>query len=147
MTQDEAAEFARLRDRLHKQADEIQRHDGKLIEHALEIANVKTDLASMRASMATSEQLKAAVELLTEKLANLGRQTASVQTGINWAVGLILGTVLLAILALVLKGDKSGRTRLEFFAPSGAVAAAGVYEYAGSSRARSRDRAPRVPLP
>lgn len=108
--EEEVAELTRVRERQHRMADIVTGHGGTLIEHALLIKQLQDAVENMRSQMATSEQLEAAVTLLTEKLQNIGTQTAEVKRGINWAVGLILAAVLIALLSLVVRSDSNGRS-------------------------------------
>lgn len=89
--------------RLHKLADAVQVHAATLAEHSLLIRLLTENVNSFKSTSATSEELGSAVELLNVKLDNLAAQFAPIQRAMYWAVAIICGSVLAAMLALVLR--------------------------------------------
>jgi hypothetical protein len=111
----DAEEINKVRDRMHKLADTVQHHESKLAQHDIVLANLAQTVESVRGQMSTREQLESAVVLftlrldkavseMTLKLLEVHTDLDPIKRGIHWAVGLILTTVILAILALVIKG-------------------------------------------
>jgi len=124
--QHEDSEIGRLRDRVHKLADMIQAHDGTLIEHRMQLQDLKERIDGLCTTTATSQQLAAAVDVLTlkldhnattlkarmendaaevnQKLDALGEKISPLWKGVFWVGGIVAASVILAILGLVLKG-------------------------------------------
>ena len=109
------------RRRLHKVSDMIQVHEGRLGEHGVLISVLSSQVEALRQTTASREQLDHAVasvkgqlvafhgentlklENFDTKLSQVRDDLTPIKNGIYWAVGLILTTVILALLALVLK--------------------------------------------
>lgn len=98
-------ELERMRDRVHKIADELQEHRLKIGEHELRLTTVAADVSDLHETMATSDQLDSVKQTLTLKLDHLTETVSPLRRGLNWAVGLILSGVLLAVLNLVLRSQ------------------------------------------
>lgn len=121
MTEDEQET---LRKRIHKMSDQVQAHELRLAEDAVQIRSLTERLDGALRTMATGDQLHAmesnlalqllnaklqlegAVSLIREQVSNLKDDLTPIRKGINWVVTLVLGAVILAVLALVLKGNK-----------------------------------------
>lgn len=104
-----------LRARVHRMSDLVHAHDGMLREHSVLLSMNGKQIEVVRTSCATVEQLnhasatmKTAVEnserLLTEKLTTLSNDLGPIKRGVYWAIAIILGAVLMALMALVLNG-------------------------------------------
>lgn len=96
-------EFQRMRERMHKITDTLQEHRLKIGEHDLRLDAAGAEILNLQDTMATSEQLESARAMLTVKLDHLADTIEPITRGIYWAVALILGGVLLALLGLVLR--------------------------------------------
>lgn len=95
----DASELLRVRARMHRLADQVQSHEMKIAENALHIGI----LQDQTVVMATRDQLSNVTAQLTLKLEHLATAVTTVQNGINWAIGLILSAVGLAVLSLILR--------------------------------------------
>lgn len=109
----ETDELERLRSRLHKLADNVQVIMGRLGEHDLRIGALTAELQTTRADMATAAQVKGAVELLTVKIENVEKTMSlqlqliqesfgPVRKGFYWAVGILIGSVLLSTVTYII---------------------------------------------
>lgn len=107
-------ELERQAQRIHKLADTVQSHEGKLIEHTALISQMQGQLTTIISTMASRELLNATAGQMLSKIeqfhseANLRLnsfedQLSPIRKGIYWAIGLILAAVVTAILNLVLK--------------------------------------------
>ncbi len=107
-------ELNKVRDRIHKLAGTVQGHEIKIAQHEVLMNTLSHTVESVRAQMSTREQLEAAVVLfglrldkavseMSLKLTDVHTDLDPIKRGIYWAVGLILATVILAIVALVIK--------------------------------------------
>jgi hypothetical protein len=97
-------EDATLRQRVYRIADSLAELRMREAEDRLMIKQNSGAIEALKGSTATSSELSSAMELVNTKLDAIDQRIAPIQTGIYWAVGLILGGVLLAVLALVLNG-------------------------------------------
>lgn len=96
-------EFSRLEARVHRLADDVQSHRAQLGEHKLLLKILKESVDGLRVSMATSEQLDALENTLHLKLDNLTAAVDPIKRGVYWIVTLVLGAVVLAGMALLLR--------------------------------------------
>jgi hypothetical protein len=103
-------ELARTRDRLHKMADMIQAQNGQLVEHNVMIRSVTEDVARLQDTTATSDQLEAMGNNMAHigrtlelKLGHLADTMEPIRRGVYWMVGIILASVLGAVLFLVIR--------------------------------------------
>lgn len=107
-------EVLKVRDRLHKLADDMQIIKTKSAEHEIKIGMLTTQVSSLSSQTATREQLDAAVLQLGEKVTNavtlmsvqiksIADDIAPIKKGIYWAIGIVLSSILLAVMALVLR--------------------------------------------
>lgn len=112
-------EVDKLRARLHNMADMLQTHEVKLGQHDIQISANVTSLEQVRRSAATGEQLQNAVEQFGLKLQLATEQMGSklqlvhsdldpIRRGIYWGVGIILASVIAAIMGLVIVKAKTG---------------------------------------
>lgn len=103
-----------LRSRLYKLNDRVEQHTITLAEHHVMIGDASHQLDVVRSQMSTREQLDGAVAAVKVQLENsvalmtlnvqaVRNDLAPIKRGINWAVMLILGAVLTALIALVVK--------------------------------------------
>jgi len=92
-----------LRARVHKLADVTQANASSIAELKLTTANLAGQLAGLASSSATSQQLEYAVELLTVKLGHLHEDLSLIKRAIYWASGIVIGGIILAVLALVVR--------------------------------------------
>ena len=97
----------RIRNRVHRMADTLQRHELLLAKHDQRLQSTEDDVKDLRGSMATSEQLRNAVSNIELKLTNLHDAINPIRRGVNAVVWLILSSIVLAVLALVLRGPQS----------------------------------------
>lgn len=108
------ASILQIRGRIHKLADTVQKHEGQLIQHATVIPLLTQQLEALRSEAATREGVTAAINTLklqmestareyTLKLNQIQEALSPIQRALNWTVALIIGSVILASLALVLK--------------------------------------------
>lgn len=101
------AELQRIRERMHKIADDVQEHRMKIGECLIRISQNEKAVTDLRESMATSEQLENAVNLMTVKMSSLQQSIDPIRRGVNAVVMLIVTTLVGAILALLIYGPKS----------------------------------------
>lgn len=105
-------EILKVRDRIHKLADTVQIHETKIAQHDVLIHAHTSALESVR--MSTREHVDSAVKMIeltiesavnqtTLKLQALQDDLAPIKRGVYWVVTLIIGSVIAAVLALVLK--------------------------------------------
>lgn len=110
----DAGEVEKLRERVFKLADDLRMHDVQIGEHGVLIRVLTTQLEALRMTGASREQVEQLETRLGQQIAsNLVTVTlkvqhvhddlAPIQRGIYWAVTLIIGVVILALLALVVK--------------------------------------------
>lgn len=110
----ETLQLENFRTRVHRLADTVQHHEGLLIEHRTLIPRLSKELDALRAEAATREGLTAAISTLqvkmdsqsreyTLKLDNIQESVSAIQKGIYWGIGIILASVLTAVLALIFK--------------------------------------------
>jgi chromosome segregation ATPase len=108
----EVDEILKVRERIHKLADVVQSHETRLAQHDVLIQTHTSALETVRQS--TREQVDGAVKMIELTIESAVNQTkmqlqslqddiAPIKRGIYWIVTLILGSVVLAVLALVLK--------------------------------------------
>lgn len=115
-------EQEKLRQRLHNMNDKVQSHELRLAEQGALLRSVTERVDGIVKTMATSDQLHAmelnlalqlgnaksqlesAVALIREQVTNVKDDLLPIKSGINWLARLIIGAVILAVLALVLKG-------------------------------------------
>lgn len=83
-------EMGRQRDRSHKLVDTVQVQEGRVSRLEWEVGEVKTDMAKL----ATADQLKHLTEVIEP-----------IRRGVYGVVWLTLTAVIVAILALVLRGS------------------------------------------
>lgn len=99
---EESNDIEYLRGRIHKLADASQRQEITLHEHELQIATIRGTLEALSMTSATSHQLETAVTVLTLKLVHLHADLDLIKRAIYWFSAVVLGSVLLALLSLVL---------------------------------------------
>jgi hypothetical protein len=117
----DAKEGAKIRARIHNLSDVVQKHEIRLAEDKVLIEAVTSRVDGIIRTMATGEQLRAAetnigLQLTNNKtqlegqltdlrtqMTNVKEDLAPIRSGINWVATLIIGAVILAILALVLR--------------------------------------------
>jgi ABC-type phosphate transport system auxiliary subunit len=103
------------RRRVHRLADTVQTHEGKIGEHGVLIGVLTSQVEALRRTTASREQLDHAVAVVRAqmdtihsenklRLDNMRDQLEPIRRGVFWAVGLIIGAVLFAIMTLVLNG-------------------------------------------
>lgn len=107
-------ELERQAQRIHKLADTVQMHEGKLIEHTALISQMQGQLTTIISTMASRELLNATAGQMLSKIeqfhseANIRLnsfedQLNPIKKGIYWTIGLIVGAIITAILNLVIK--------------------------------------------
>jgi hypothetical protein len=101
---DNPNEISVLRQRQHALADAVHQHGIKLELHSLELLNVKKAMELLAASAATGEQLASATQIVQLKLDRLGDDVSTMKNAMVWAVRLVVGAVIMAVIALVLRG-------------------------------------------
>lgn len=99
----QSTEESRIRARIHKLADQVQIHTLTLAEHALLLRALTDDQRTMKSTMATTEQVAHSAALIEAKIDGIREIVEPIRRGINWAIGLVLGAVILAIIGLVIK--------------------------------------------
>lgn len=110
-----ATSIESYRRRVHRLADTVQIHEGKLGEHGVLIGVLTQQVEALRRTTASREQLDHAVAVVRGQLDtyhaenklkfdNMRDQLEPIRRGVFWAVGLIIGAVLFAIMTLVLNG-------------------------------------------
>lgn len=104
-----------LRLRVHKLADQVQEHEGRFISLETIIPMFKEQLESIRVNSATRDSVDSAVKTLSAtieanakvnglELQQIKARFDPIQRGIYAVVGLVIMSVLGALLALVLTG-------------------------------------------
>ena len=104
-----------LRARVHRLSDMVQGHEGTLREHKVLLEHQERAHSSLAARAATQEQLghargamttelAAAVAQLTLQIGTVKDDLAPIKRGVYWAVTLILGALILAMMTLLLNG-------------------------------------------
>lgn len=104
-----------LRLRVHKLADQVQEHEGRFIKIETVIPMLTDQQESIRLNSATrdsvdsavkalSAKIEASAEVYTLKLQQIEKRFDPIQRGIYAVVGIVLMSVLGALLALVLTG-------------------------------------------
>lgn len=108
------AELFKVRERLHRINDVVQVHELKLNEYGIKIDLMAKQVLGLTTQTATREQLDAAVLALGTKVANavdlmslqihnIADDLAPIRKGIYWVITMVLGAVVLAVLAFVLR--------------------------------------------
>jgi len=99
--------IVQIRGRIHKLADMVQTHEGLLIEHRTLLPLLTKQLEALRGEAATREGVTVAINTLKLqmelKLEKIQETLDPIKRGVYWAVVLILGSVVVAVLALVLR--------------------------------------------
>lgn len=109
------SDVAHLRSRVHKLADIVQNHEGTLREHQVRLDMNAKQIEVVRQSSATVEQLTHTGELMKQtirntedtlklRIDNVVDELKPIKSGVYWAVTLIIGAVLLAIMTMLLNG-------------------------------------------
>ncbi len=93
-----------LRARVRRMADSMNDLRMKQAEDRMMINQQGEAIKFISGTTATSIELRSAMEVVNLKLDGINKTIAPMKSGINWAVGLILGAVFMAVLALVLNG-------------------------------------------
>lgn len=96
-------EVTRLRERLHKLADMAQAHEGKVSEHTTLLKVFAGELETLKMTLATKESVEAGTMLLTLKIDQLNTTLDPIRRSVYWVASIIVGAVLVALLALVLR--------------------------------------------
>lgn len=96
-------EIRRLRDRQHELASHLQDNRLMTAEHSLRIGALESQMKEVHTDMATKEQLETAAMKMTLKLDNLRDTLDPIKRGVYWLVALICGSVVIALLSLVVK--------------------------------------------
>lgn len=112
--EDDLSEIDKLRSRVHNMSDRLQAHENRLaiMEFQSEALAKRIDIFAR--TMATGEQLTNCVAQIELKLTNAKEKLESavaaikedlgpIKNGIYWIVTLIVGAVVLAIIATVIK--------------------------------------------
>lgn len=117
-------ESKRLRARIHNLADKVQGHEIFLETHRSELArnkeeilelrrtvvyqpqfqNISQDLSDLRIAAATKSELVSEKMLINSKLDAMEKNLNGIREAFGWGMKIIVGAVLMALLALVLKG-------------------------------------------
>lgn len=111
----ESRELDRLRSRVHNLSDTVHHHALKLGSHDLMLDVLDKHFETLRGSTATREQLELvsqttkqhvdnAVAGVAAQVQSVKEDLAPIKRGIYWAVALILGAVILALVGTVLRG-------------------------------------------
>ena len=102
--------FASIRARLHRLADTVQKHELDMREHHVQIGMLFDTIKGMASAnqlqnAVTNIELKivAAGELMDSKVTQIHEDVAGIKKVIWWAVTVVLGSVILAVMALILK--------------------------------------------
>lgn len=110
----ELSEIDKLRSRIHNMSDRLQSHESRLAVSEFIAENLTKRVDAFARTMATGEQLTNAVTQIELKLTNTKEKLESavaslkddlgpIKNGIYWIVTLIIGAVVLAIIATVIK--------------------------------------------
>lgn len=127
--QNDEAEFddneaKRIRARIHNLADKVQGHEIFLETHRSEIArnkedlielrrtvvfqsqfqNISQDLSDLRIVAATKAELVSEKMLINSKLDSMEKNLNAIREAFGWGIKIIVGAVIMALMALVLKG-------------------------------------------
>lgn len=92
-------DFRSVRARLHNQSDTLQRHELDLARHDERL----TMMFQRLNTMASTSHLDSAVENITLKINIVRDDVESIRKMGVWVIMLILGAVVMAVMALVLK--------------------------------------------
>ncbi len=100
----------KFRARFHNLADKVHGHELKVAElrlqvnYLLESFKGMASAAQLTAAVATIEQkLSAESKVLTLQIGHIHEDVSSIKRGIWWVIGIVIGAVILAVLAFVLK--------------------------------------------
>ncbi len=96
-------EFDRLRDRVHKVADEVQGHEFKLHDHAIELKNLKEAMDTIRATGATAVQLANTTAVIELKLDTVKETLSAIKGVMWWTAALLGGAFITALWNLIVK--------------------------------------------
>jgi tetrahydromethanopterin S-methyltransferase subunit B len=91
------------RETLHRLSDRIQSHDNSLAEQRMALASLDGRVAAIGDSMVTKDGLALNINRIEGKIDRLTDVVDPIRRGIYWTIGLIVGSVILAMLALILK--------------------------------------------
>lgn len=109
-------EIERQRQRVHKLADTVQAHDGKLIELNTLVKSLGEQLDIIKATMVNKDLLNVTVgtiinkvdlkfENVDDKLQGIKEDLEPIKKGIYWTIGLVLAGVIGGVLRLLIKGS------------------------------------------
>lgn len=96
-------DIQKIRQRLHNISDTVHAHGMRLELQGLEITNVKKQVEGLQQSMATSQQLESASELVQLKLDHVAGEINQIKRFILGGIGITLTAVLVAVLSLVVR--------------------------------------------
>lgn len=102
---DMESEVRSLRTRHHDLADALQTYRLQQVMQDEGIKYVKETIAHLERTAATGEQLESFKDLCARDFKALSVDMGAVQNSITWAVRIVIGSVILAVLAIVLKGN------------------------------------------
>lgn len=106
-----------IRPRIHNLSDDLQTQRMQVREHEILIRMMQTDIAMIRTSSATREQLDAGLKAVGQEIKDGRAQTDlkldaiketldPLKRGIYWVVTVIVGAVILAVIGLAMKGGR-----------------------------------------
>ena len=107
-------ELVKVRERIHKLNDIVQKHELVLHEHEIKYGGLKEQVTQLMAQTATRDQLDAAVLLLGTNISsavthmslqikNISDDLTPIKKAIYWVVALVVGTCILAGLAFLFR--------------------------------------------
>lgn len=96
-------EFERMRQRVHNMNDTLQEHRLKYERNSQRIETLEQRTDRIQDTMVTGDGLKDSLAVITVKLENLSDQIEPLRKAIYWAATLIVGSVMVALIAQILK--------------------------------------------
>lgn len=97
-------EDERLDRRVWRMSDVQRDHEVQIARHELMINSLGTAVDTLRATMATREQVAGLSETIALKLENLNNIVGPIRNGVYWAIALILAAFVAALWTLVVNG-------------------------------------------
>lgn len=101
-----AGEIKSIRQRLHDLSDVMHARGLDVARHELEIQGMKAAIENLSEKTATRDQLESASSIMTLKLNQVSDDVVEVRRWIIAGVSIVLTSVIIAVIALVLRGPQ-----------------------------------------
>lgn len=105
------AELVRSRERWHKTAEMVQVQEGRVARLEWDMNSMKAEILATKEivqALPTAQHVEDLVERLGMRIDHVADSMDPVRKALYWAVGIVVSSVLLAILTMVLRNPQGG---------------------------------------